>query len=651
MISKTTNKIGVHILTCTCFLITASTEHRGYIYESKPPIIDESGGYRWVAERGGFFSIEDVERDPSGKLIAVGSHIIELVDGVWRAANLEIGVVNLKDVEIISNDEWWAVGYEGVVIHKTGDNIQKYIIDERVDLNAIEFIANKGWIIGNVRQGRAGVIFKFINREWKKENIPVVGGLLALLMISDSDGWAGGYGGTILRFNGVDWLRITDITLYNIYGLSVDGNNNIWLVGGGSRFVGTGKYVIIGFDGSNWKTHLEESGYPLEKIKMFDDHGWAIGGNYILKYSNNKWSLFDVVGSGYIDYVSTILCDNMNNIDMIISIRGSVYKKNIDGFETIRSYIDSASGSAIISDQEIWVNSEINKKIIHFDGNRWTNINIPGILDIKATSATNVWAVGGSGTIVHYDGNRWDYVNSPTNYNIVRITLIDDNNGFAIARSNKEIKSQILSLHDGVWESMLVVDEYLSAIDAISVDEIFVVGNRKIFHFNDHEWSNSSVPYNLSSVEIFSDLVGWAGGENILLYYDGISWSVALEIDESVSVRINRIIATESSEVWALGNHDVIMKLYNGAWRFVRKPSGSGGIEFFDGAYIDNDGSLIFVAIGQPDSVLIWRDSTTPGAHTPTPVNTPIESSTPTIFEETDKKCYLPMTLSISQNQ
>ena len=55
--------------------------------------------------------------------------------------------------------------------------------------------------------------------------------------------------------------------------------------------------------------------------------------------------------------------------------------------------------------------------------------------DLLATwgsSAQDVWAVGGSGTIVHYDGSKWSIVRSPTNNTLYAIWGSAANNVFAV---------------------------------------------------------------------------------------------------------------------------------------------------------------------------------------------------------------------------
>jgi hypothetical protein len=73
--------------------------------------------------------------------------------------------------------------------------------------------------------------------------------------------------------------------------------------------------------------------------------------------------------------------------------------------------------------------------ILHYDGTSWTaeqSGTSNDLYGVWGSSATNVYAVGNSGTILHYDGTSWSLKSSGTNYNLRSVWGSSSTDVFAV---------------------------------------------------------------------------------------------------------------------------------------------------------------------------------------------------------------------------
>ncbi|HEU4559640.1 MAG TPA: hypothetical protein VFS20_17440, partial [Longimicrobium sp.] len=154
--------------------------------------------------------------------------------------------------------------------------------------------------------------------------------------------------------------------------------------------------------------------------------------------------------------------------------------------------------------------------VLHYDGNYWRAMDAGGcgceseLFAVWGSDGTNVWAVGGFGSVAHWTGGQWNEVEIP-----------------------------------GVGE------EDLYAIWGSSAGNVWTVGmNGTIAHYDGVDWSTQAV-------DGFADgLYGvWGSGPNdvwavgdagTILHHDGAEWSVATTLP---------VIAFVS--VWGTGPNDV----------------------------------------------------------------------------------------------
>ena len=160
---------------------------------------------------------------------------------------------------------------------------------------------------------------------------------------------------------------------------------------------------------------------------------------------------------------------------------------------------------AAISTNDVWAigsyvrvgNYNINPLAMHWDGAVWTVSNLAPpadygqLLGVSAVSATDVWAVGYSGTqtlVEHWDSTAWWVTPSPsvgTDLNIlVAVTAISATDVWAVGQQSRgqvQTLSGTLGWHS-VVRSIKSQCRYghrtlLTAVSAISADDIWAVGS------------------------------------------------------------------------------------------------------------------------------------------------------------------------------
>ena len=164
---------------------------------------------------------------------------------------------------------------------------------------------------------------------------------------------------------------------------------------------------------------------------------------------------------------------------------------------------------------------------------------IPGfLLGVSAVSASDVWAVGSTGTsdeplIVHWNGTRWSQVTSPN-----------------------------------------VPAAYLSGVSMVSPADGWAVGTRfggetaVIEHWNGTRWAQVPPPAisgfgsSLRGVSMVSATNGWAVGyyidgneapHRLVLHWDGTRWAQVPVSASSGDTELFAVSAASASDAWAVG--------------------------------------------------------------------------------------------------
>ena len=158
-----------------------------------------------------------------------------------------------------------------------------------------------------------------------------------------------------------------------------------------------------------------------------------------------------------------------------------------------------------------------------------------GLLATWGSSAQDVWAVGGAGTIVHFDGSKWSIVRSPTNNTLYSIWGSSANNVFAVGD-----RGTVLRWDGSTWTQLQLGADGKDVAQIYGVwgadgSEVWFVGNHLTAGPAILRWNGSAVTRLMAPAGVSWGLRGvWgvnknsvytAGEGGTLLRWDGASWT------------------------------------------------------------------------------------------------------------------------------
>ncbi|MFZ5432937.1 MAG: YCF48-related protein [Calditrichota bacterium] len=321
---------------------------------------------------------------------------------------------NLNGVAFAGEQECWAVGNLGTVLHSTdgGQNWQLIPLDVNVDLWDITFVdALHGWIIG---AGNTILRTTDGGTTWSELDVGTTCTVASIYFVNADEGWAVGNGGytSIIRHTtdgGLTWAAQTPPAtchdrLYDVFFLNASTG---WAVGNyGSR-------IHTSDGGQTWVN--QTSGWQFRELRsvffLDDSLGWAVGNTKILRTTNGGvlWN------SGFPDlnnyvYHTVRFSDPANGI----AITGNCISRTTNGGFTWHSdcsiggadYGRSPSGSSVL------VNGLGMIAVSQTGDSAWQGIRHGPVVNMTAVHFADPlvgWAAGYAGTVLRTmnSGRTW----------------------------------------------------------------------------------------------------------------------------------------------------------------------------------------------------------------------------------------------------
>ena len=252
---------------------------------------------------------------------------------------------DLTSVCFIDNDNGWAVGSEGIILHTSdgGDNWFQQSSGTDNYLRSVSFIDSlNGWIAGGMyNHPELGIILRTCNGgfSWEEVYIDSLCWLTDIYFTDSLHGWAVGsycYGwlirGTILHSDdgGITWYRQEPFYLMPLESVHFTDPDTGWVVGG---FVAPSSgqphcsILKTTSGGITWEEQINTVGVysPLKSVCFTDtENGWAVGINRvggfepipsILRTNNGgiQWDSTFYNATNSHDYVLLSVCFINNN--------------------------------------------------------------------------------------------------------------------------------------------------------------------------------------------------------------------------------------------------------------------------------------------------------------------------------------------------
>lgn len=433
---------------------------------------------------------------------------------------------------------------------------------------------SQGWIVGD-----AGAILGYCNGIWDHaimvESIPT--NLYGVQAISQTLSVAVGQDGAILLYLydpiALDWVWTKSFipagnqTLYYV-SLVPDVNDTYtgWIVGtADSSGLGTlvhGKIekgaLVNGNQTYDYSWDNVTPSFPnLPQVDSYysvqmlsPDIGWAVGGKegvrgVIIYWDGSSWTTQKVINGG--SFYSVHM--NSATDGWAVGDKGVIYHYNGSTWSSVSSPTTQVLAAiAFAPDGEGW--------IVGYDGTLLKMVNGEWILftdlrtdhfDFRAIDFTSGhgWVVGlqfrtqMGGEILEYEDGLWLSVTPPTDNRLMEVSVIDDNNAWAVGVADPS-GGTIIHWDGKHWQRWYQKDLPLPAVD-------------------------------LDTIDMVSAVDGWAagapiiaGGPAIMLHWDGFRWS-PYRFDAPINaVPVNDLVMWNSDFGWAVAdNGNAVAKYYD----------------------------------------------------------------------------------------
>jgi hypothetical protein len=332
----------------------------------------------------------------------------------------------LNDIEMISENNGWIVGENGIILHWDGNSWKVMQSPTEESISDVDFVdANDGWMLagGWYAQGDTTIIWRWDGSRWVDAS-----GLVAepptridefnydlwmimdISMVSSDDGWATGW-----------WSQ----------------NRKYW---SGTREVYTSEEfgLLLHWNGTKWHVSAEYGSMPrLSDVFMLDSstgwtctsNAWSYGENYEIHFVHNtyqydgtswvgiregQWGFFEIFGINENDVWGAA----PNSLESISHWNGnqwtdmspSTYSQGFCGVHST-FFLGEDNGWAVGSAYNV-PDDEKECAIFHWDGTNWERQGTfpleMGLYRLYMLSNTNGWAIGDHGTILRWDGTTWE---------------------------------------------------------------------------------------------------------------------------------------------------------------------------------------------------------------------------------------------------
>ena len=302
--------------------------------------------------------------------LVVGCREIPQPSGGWQEVESPTDK-DLYSVFALSEDNAWAVGDSGVIIHWDGETWSLVESPTSERLNSVYFVSpDDGWVVGN-----SGTILHWDGSMWKVEDSPVSVDLNDVQFLSRNDGWAVGDSGIILYYDNGRWKIMHEIEnkskLVSLYFLNSE-----------EGLIASQIMTIWHYDNGSWKAI--ESGFNRICDIHFVGNKWIISGESLAEIHERR--------------------------GMVMSYDGKKLSNLLSGCEFIQNYwlcvffIEENEGWIAGADDEM-AGVEGAENMLHYKDGEWQVVNIENyrsIYSIHFSTPNNGWAVGKKGYILRY---------------------------------------------------------------------------------------------------------------------------------------------------------------------------------------------------------------------------------------------------------
>ena len=187
--------------------------------------------------------------------------------------------------------------------------------------------------------------------------------------------------------------------------------------------------------------------------------------------------------------------------------------------------------SAALSETDIWAVGEMGL-IVHWQGSAWEVVPGPTrqtLRTIDMLSPTDGWA-GGDQVLLHWDGSAWRVAAQPTG-TVQKVKMLSASVGLAATSDG------LLRWDGQQWTSSDICPVIPYTLDALAWDNIWITDRQRLYHWDGQSCAQVDTVYVLDQINTISARSGsdvWAGGffystsqsyYPAAIHWDGSSWT------------------------------------------------------------------------------------------------------------------------------
>lgn len=396
--------------------------------------------------------------------VGEGGYILKYDGTAWSR------MTNMNSQHLLSvwgsGSKTYAVGFSGTILELVGTT---WTIVPSNTTNALLSIFSPS--VGKfVVAGEAATVLRSSGGAFTKDNnLPSVANLFTARGTGDNDLWAGGSGGKLIRFDGMNWTAQSTAPERGLRGVYAVSAKDIWAVGENG--------TALHYDGTSWTSTNSNTGANLNAVfALSATEVFAVGdGGVFIRWNGMRWAL-DSSTPGLWKDARGIWADGPGNIWVVATSTNTMQNlplfSRYDGsgwFETVgvtgapnsvngvwgngmllymvgNGYIaiintSSKSGTVYTTGQEMYgIHGTSSSNVLAVGAGgvvlRWSgaapweqqaNLMTPNSLyGVYSSSPMGAWVVGDGGTLLRLNGTKWTLPETGTRNNLRAVHGISD---------------------------------------------------------------------------------------------------------------------------------------------------------------------------------------------------------------------------------
>ncbi|MBL9007328.1 MAG: protein kinase [Myxococcales bacterium] len=418
--------------------------------------------------------------------------------------------------------------------------------------------------------GKGGTLLRFQGVQWKDAgaNINKDYYLNALWGSGPDDVWAVGKSGIILRWNGAAWTEVPSGSSQPLKDIWGTGKNDVWTVGESG--------VILHWNGNDWSP--VQSGTETELRGIWGSSPkdiWAVGGSdasegFILHYDGTKWQPH-YRAETRLNYLWGSAADDVWAVGGRPGPEGTVVHWDGKEWKPVgiprAPWLNSIWGSG---PRDIWVAGD-SGTILHYNGTAWAeavSATQATFKSVYGTGPNDVWSVAFNGVIRHWNGKTWVPMVSNTQQSLEHVHGSSPTDVWAVGKAGTIVR------WDGkAWAaSPSGTTNDLHGIGGSGFGNIWTVGDKGTILKWDGTaaWTTvqSGTAFSLNAIYALAPQDMWAVGDRgTILHFDGSAWS---PLPNAVTTNLMAVFGVDKNDVWAAGDQGIILHWDGRAWLRVQ---------------------------------------------------------------------------------